>query len=47
MWEESRWSIHDSAKVQALIHTSVGPIVHFIIMAAIQDYETVELLGKG
>ena len=47
MWEESRWSIHDSAKEQALIHTSVDPIVHFIIMAAIQDYETVELLGKG
>ena len=41
------WSIHDSAKEQALIHTSVDPSVHFIIMAAVQDYETVELLGKG
>lgn len=35
------------AKDQALIHTSIGQTIHFIIMAAIQDYETVELLGKG
>ena len=47
MWKESRWSMHDSAKDQVLIHTSVDPIVHFMNTARVENYELMGLLGMG